>query len=336
MRAIVIARPGGPEVLELRDVTPPEPAPEQVLVRVRATALNRADLLQRRGQYAAPPGSPQDVPGIEYAGEVAALGAGVRALREGDRVMGLVGGGGYAEYVAVHERAAVPVPDALGWAEAAAVPEAFITAHDALLQAGARPGEAALVHAAASGVGLAAVQLARALGLRALGTTRTAAKLDAVRAHGAHEALAVPREAARDEPALRALLGEFVRAHTGGRGADVALDLVGGPYVNATLQAMAERGRAVLVGLVAGRSGAVDFDRVLGARLTVRGTVMRARPLEERIATARRFAAEVLPWLADGTVRPTVDRVLPLEQAAEAHRVLESDATTGKVVLAVS
>jgi putative PIG3 family NAD(P)H quinone oxidoreductase len=335
MRAIVIARPGGPEVLELRDVAAPVPAAEQVLVRVRATALNRADLLQRRGAYPAPPGAPADVPGLEYAGEVAALGPGARELREGDRVMGLVGGGGYAEYVTVHERTAVRVPAALGWAEAAAVPEAFITAHDALVQGAARPGETVLVHAAASGVGLAAVQLARAMGLRALGTARTAAKLDAVRGHGAQATLAVPAETARDEPALRTLLGEFVRAGTSGRGADVVVDLVGGPYVNASLHAMAERGRLVLVGLVAGRSGTVDFARVLAARLALRGTVMRARPIEERIATARRFAAEVGPWLADGTVRPTIDRVLPLEAAADAHRALESDATTGKVVLTV-
>jgi putative PIG3 family NAD(P)H quinone oxidoreductase len=306
-----------------------------VLVRVRATALNRADLLQRRGAYPAPPGAPADVPGLEYAGEVAALGPGARELREGDRVMGLVGGGGYAEYVTVHERTAVRVPAALGWAEAAAVPEAFITAHDALVQGAARPGETVLVHAAASGVGLAAVQLARAMGLRALGTARTAAKLDAVRGHGAQATLAVPAETARDEPALRTLLGEFVRAGTSGRGADVVVDLVGGPYVNASLHAMAERGRLVLVGLVAGRSGTVDFARVLAARLALRGTVMRARPIEERIATARRFAAEVGPWLADGTVRPTIDRVLPLEAAADAHRALESDATTGKVVLTV-
>jgi putative PIG3 family NAD(P)H quinone oxidoreductase len=335
MRAIVIARPGGPEVLEQRDVPAPAPAAGEVLVRVRAAALNRADLLQRRGAYPAPAGSPADVPGLEYAGEVAALGAGVRGLREGDRVMGLVGGGAYAEYVTAHERTAVPVPAGLGWAEAAAVPEAFMTAHDALAQAGARPGEAALVHAAASGVGLAAVQLARALGLRALGTTRTAAKVAAVRAHGAGAVLLVPPEAAADEPALRALLGAFVRGHAGA-GADVALDLAGGPYVNATLHAMAERGRVVLVGLVAGRSGAVDFGRVLAGRLTLRGTVMRSRPLEERIATARRFAAEVVPWLADATVRPTVDRVLPLAAAADAHRALEGDATTGKVVLSVA
>jgi NADPH:quinone reductase-like Zn-dependent oxidoreductase len=162
------------------------------------------------------------------------------------------------------------------------------------------------------------------------------AKRAAAEAHGAHATLAVAPDVARDEPALRARLDEFVRAHTGGRGADVVVDLAGGPYVNASLHAMAERGRLVLVGLVAGRSAAVDLGRVLGGRLSLRGTVMRARPLEERIATARRFAAEVVPWLADGTVRPTVDRVLPLADAAAAHAALESDDTTGKIVLTVA
>lgn len=335
MRAIVIARPGGPEVLEPRDRPAPEPGVEQVLVRVRATAVNRADLLQRAGSYPAPPGNPPDVPGLEYAGEVVALGAGVRTLHPGDRVMGLVGGGAYAELVVVHERTVLPIPDALDFTSAAAVPEAFMTAHDALVQGAARPGETVLVHAAASGVGLAAVQLGRALGLRVLGTVRTEAKQAAVRAHGAHAVLTVPRAAAADDAELRALLVYFTHAHTAGRGADVAIDLVGGPYVNATLHTLADRGRTVLVGLVAGRAGTVDFGRVLGARLSVQGTVMRARPLEERIATARRFAREVGPWLADGTVRPTVDRVLPLAAAADAHRAIASDATVGKVVLAI-
>ncbi len=336
MRAVVITRPGDPDVLAVEDRPAPVPGTGEVLVRVHATALNRADLLQRRSGYPPPPGAPADVPGLEYAGEVVALGPGARERAAGDRVFGLVGGGAYAEYVVAHERTAVRIPDALAWAEAAAVPEAFMTAHDALAQAAARPGDVVLVHAAASGVGLAAVQLAVAFGMTALGTARTAAKLDAVRAHGAAATLAVPPEVAREEPALRALLGDFVRAATGGRGADVALDLVGGPYVNATLHALAPRGRHVLIGLVAGRAGVVDFGRVLAARLTLCGTVMRARALEERIATAQRFAHEVVPLLARGVVRPTVDRVFALADAAEAHRYLERDASTGKVVLRVS
>ena len=339
MRSVVITRPGAPDVLVLEERSVPEPGTEQLLVRVRATALNRADLAQRRGGYPAPPGAPADVPGLEYAGEVVALGPGAREHAVGDRVFGLVGGGGHAEYVAVHERTAVRIPDRLTWEEAAAVPEVFMTAHDALRQAAARPGETVLIHAVASGVGLAAVQLARALGLRTLGTVRegahAAGKLEAARAHGLDAGLAVPRAALADPAALRAALGDLARAHTGGRGADVALDLVGGAYVNATLHALAERGRHVLIGLVAGASDTVDLARVLRARLTLVGTAMRARPLEERIAVARRFAAEVVPMLADGRVRPTVDATYPLAAVAAAHARLESNDTTGKLVLTV-
>jgi putative PIG3 family NAD(P)H quinone oxidoreductase len=329
MRAAIITRPGGPEVLEVRDVPTPEPGAEQLLVRVRASALNRADLLQRRGGYPAPPGVPGDVPGLEYAGEVAALGPGAREWRVGDRVFGLVGGGGHAEYVVVHERTAARVPDALTWADAAAVPEAFITAHDALVsQADARPGETALVHAAGSGVGLAAVQLARALGLRVLGTARTAEKLERARDYGLDAGLALGGAGEALAP-----LRPFAERETDGRGIDVALDLVGGPYVNATIAAMAPLGRLVLIGLVAGARGEVDYGAVLRRRLTLRGTVMRARPLEERIAVTRRFAAEVVPMLARGAVRAVIDSRFPLADLARAHARLEGNETFGKVVI---
>ena len=330
MLAAIITKPGGPEVLEVRDVPTPEPGAEQLLVRVRASALNRADLLQRRGLYPAPPGAPADIPGMEYAGEVVALGPGAREWKVGDRVYGLVGGGGQAEYVVVHERTAARVPDRLSWAEAAAVPEVFITAHDALVtRADARPGESVLVHAAGSGVGLAALQLARALGMRpVLGTARTAEKLDRARdeGHGLDAGLAVTG-------GDLAALAPFVHERTGGRGVDVALDLVGGPYVNATAQAMAPLGRIVLIGTMAGGRGELDFGTVLRRRLTLRGTVMRARPLEERIATMRRFAAEVGPLLESGAVRPAIDSRFPLAELARAHERLEGNETFGKVVI---
>jgi putative PIG3 family NAD(P)H quinone oxidoreductase len=334
MLAAVITRPGAPDVLAVREVDAPAPGTEQILVRVHASALNRADLLQRRGHYPAPPGAPSDIPGMEYAGEVAALGPGAREWREGDRVFGLVGGGGQAEYVVVHERTALRIPDALDWVAAAAVPEAFMTAHDALRQADARPGETALVHAVGSGVGLAAVQLARAFGLRALGTARTASKLDDARAHGMDAGLAIARASTADPRALAAALADFARTHAGSTsGVDVALDLVGGPYTNATLHAMAPLGRLILIGLVGGAETPLELGRVLRGRLTIRGTVMRARPLEERIAVARRFAAEVLPLLAGGAVRPTIDRTYPLADIAAAHERLESNETVGKVVI---
>ena len=334
MLAAVITRPGPPDVLELREVPTPAPGAEQILVRVRGTALNRADLLQRRGHYPAPPGAPADIPGLEYAGEVAALGPGARQWREGDRVFGLVGGGGHAEYVVVHERTAVRVPDALDWPAAGAVPEAFVTAHDALRQADARPGDTALIHAVASGVGLAAVQLARAFGLRTLGTARTAAKLDDARAHGLAHGLALSPAQTSDPQALAAALAELAHAHSArGLGADVVLDLVGGAYTSASLHAMAPLGRLMLIGLVAGTEGTLELGRILRGRLTVRGTVMRARPLEERITTMHRFADEVVPLLAAGTVRPTIDRTYPLAEIAAAHERLESNETVGKIAL---
>jgi NADPH2:quinone reductase len=327
MRAAVITRAGGPEVLELEERAVPLPGTEQLLVRVRASALNRADLMQRRGGYPAPAGSPADIPGIEFAGEVAALGPGAREWSVGDRVFGLVGGGAHAEYVTVHERTVAALPAALSWTDAAAVPEAFITAHDALRQAGARPGDHVLVHAVGSGVGLAAVQLARALAMTPYGTARTAAKIERARELGLADGL-VPDADPRP-------MAERVREWTGGRGVDVVLDLAGGPYVGASLEAMALCGRLVLVGLVAGSRAELDLGRLLRQRLTIIGTVLRARPLEERIATTRAFAAEVVPLLAAGVVRPVIDSCFPLADLARAHERLESNATFGKVVIDV-
>ncbi len=339
MRAAIITRPGGPEVLEIQERPTPTPGHEQILVRVRASALNRADLLQRRGNYPAPPGAPADVPGIEFAGEVVASGTGASAWQRGDRVWGLVGGGAHAEYLATHERAVARIPERLSWTDAAAVPEAFITAHDALRQADARPGETVLIHAVGSGVGLAAVQVARAFGLRAFGTARTAEKLDRAReVAGLDAGLALPTDAVPDAVATGAAgvssaLVPFVREHTAGRGVDVALDLVGGPYLAATLGVMAPRGRVILVGTMAGARGEIDYRPLLRNRLTLRGTVLRARPLEERIAVTRHFAAEVAPFLEDGRVRPVVDSVFALSALASAHERLESNATFGKVVI---
>jgi len=328
MRAAVITKPGGPEVIEVQDRPTPVPGHEQVLVRVHASALNRADLLQRRGAYPAPPGAPPDIPGIEFAGEVVALGPGARELREGDRVFGLVGGGAHAEYLVTHERAVARVPDTLAWDEAGAVPEVFITAHDALRQAPARPGETVLVHAAGSGVALAAAQLCRAWGMRTLGTARTADKLERARAFGVDAGLALGDDLAP--------LAGFVAAHTDGRGADVALDLVGGPYLGATVGVMAPLGRVVLVGTMAGARGELDYARLLRHRLTLRGTVLRARPIEERIAVTRYFGTEVVPALASRVVRAVIDSRFSLDDLPRAHERLESNATFGKVVVTIA
>lgn len=328
MRAVVITKPGGPEVLELREVEMPQPAPGQVRVRIRASAVNRADLLQRMGAYPAPPDSPQDIPGLEIAGEIEAVGAGVTEWTEGARVFGVVGGGGYAEAVVVHARTLARIPDGLDFTQAAAIPEAFITAYDAMvLQAGLGAGEVVLVHAAGSGVGTAAVQIARAIGARSIGTARTEAKLERAKGLGMNAAV-VP--STRDGAPVFA---EHVKSLTQGRGVDVVLDLVGGSYVPESLAALAPKGRLVVVGLLAGTRADVDLGLVLRRRLRVLGTMLRARPLEEKILAAQALDHALAPLFASGALAPVIDRVLPLEKAGEAHASLAANEGFGKLVL---
>jgi len=326
MRAATIVRPGGPDVLEMRDTERPEPGTGEVLVRVRASALNRADLLQREGRYPAPPGWPQDIPGMEIAGDVVARGSGASLWKEGDRVFGIVGGGGNAEFIATHERTLAAIPATLSWTDAAAVPEAFITAHDALVtQAEVRPSERVLIHAVGSGVGLAAMQLARAAGAIPVGNARSPDKIDRARSLGLAEGIVVGDDSG--------IIAKRVLEWTGGVGAEIVLDLVGGSYTAVSIAAAAPKARIILIGTMAGRDASLPLGVILGKRLTIRGTVLRARPLEEKITATRAFAAQVVPLLASGAVRPVVDRVFPLAQIAAAHRHLESNATFGKVVL---
>ncbi len=326
MKAVVISRPGGPEVLQLRDVPAPVPRAGEILVRVRAAGINRADVLQRMGQYPTPNGSPADIPGLEYAGEVAATGAGADAWKLGDRVMGLVPGGAYAEFVAVNEALALGAPAGWSFAEAAAVPEAFITSHDALFrQMRLHAGEWVLIHSVGSGVGTAAVQLAKAFGARTLGTSRKADKLQRARALG----LDVWIDSSKED------IAAVVRERTEGHGVDVVLDLVGAPTLSASLQALARGGRMIVVGLAGGRSAPIDLGAVLSKRLTIVGTVLRARALEEKVAVTAAFAREVGPLLEAGMVRPVLERTFPLADAAAAHRRLESNEVFGKLVLTV-
>jgi putative PIG3 family NAD(P)H quinone oxidoreductase len=326
VKAIVITKPGGPEVLALQDVAVPEPAAGEILVRVRAVGVNRADLLQRLGQYPAPFGAPANIPGLEYAGEVAALGTGARAWKVGDRVMGLVPGGAYAEFLTTHEAVALRVPSALTFEQAAAVPEVFITAYDALMrQMLLRAGERLLIHAVGSGVGTAALQLAATIHARTFGTSRSAAKLEQARALGLEVAIDTSRED----------FVEVIRRRTDGEGVDVVLDLVGGPALAGNVQVLARAGRMIVVGLTGGRSAPIDLGAVLSKRLTIVGTVLRARTLDEKIAVTAAFAQDVLPLLEAGMVRPVLDRSYALQEAAEAHRLLESNATFGKLVLTV-
>lgn len=329
MKAVTIVNHGGVEGLEVREVdTPPEPVADRVRVRVHAAALNRADILQRLGRYPAPPGSPQNIPGLEFAGEIESIGSEVSQWKPGQRVFGITGGGAQAEFLVIPENQIADIPVGLDWAEAAAVPEAFITAHDALFtQAGLQPGETVLVHAAGSGVGTAAIQLARAAGAKVFGTSRTAEKLQKAKQYGLDGSVAIEGDVS--------VLVKAIREWTNGRGVDVILDLVGAEYLNANLSAIAPQGRMMLVGTTSGSKAMLDFGVVMSKRLAIRGTVLRARSPEEKARATRLFARHVVPLLADGVVRPVIDKVYRLEEIREAHQRLESNESFGKIVLVI-
>lgn len=322
VRAIVLEGFGGPETLVVREAPDPEPGHHEILVRVRVSGVNRADLSQRRGHYPAPPGEPADIPGLEFAGTVERCGRDVSLWSPGDPVMGIVGGGGYAERLVIHERAAVRVPRGMTLEDAGAVPEVFMTAWDALVrQMALGGGETVLIHAVGSGVGTAAVQLARDAGARTLGTSRTPEKLERARELGLHEGLAGDG------------WPERVRELTGGRGADLILDLVGGPYLAGNLVALAPRGRHIVVGVPGGARAEIDLRALMGRRGSITGTVLRARPLEEKMALAREFEVRVVPRFEAGALRPVVDRVFAAEEAPRAHAWMEENRNFGKILL---
>ena len=321
MRAISITAFGGPEVLQVVERPLPEPSRGEVRVRIHATAVNRADVLQRMGHYPAPTDAPADVPGLEIAGTVDALGPGVERWKVGDRVFGLVGGGGYAEAVTSHERALAAIPEGMSFEDAAAVPEAFITAHDAMVtQAGLRGGETLLVHAAGSGVGTAAIQLGHAFGARVIGTARTRDKLERAKALGMDHGVLAEQ-------------GKFADAVRAAGEPHVVLELVGGGYLDEDLRCTHALGRIVLVGMMAGAKQELDLGLILRKRLRIMGTVLRARPLEEKIAAVRAFEVQVVPLFARGLVKPIVDQVLPLADAAKAHARMTSNEGFGKIIL---
>lgn len=321
MRAVVFAGAGGNEVVRLEERPDPDPGTHDVLVGVRYAGLNPADVLQRAGRYPPPPASPPDVPGLEVAGTVLACGEGVTAWRPGDRVFGLVGGGGLADRVVVHERCVTRIPSSLGDREAAAVPEAFVTAHDAVCtQAGLRPGETLLVHGAAGGVGSAACQIGALAGARVLAAIRSEPGAGALDALGA-------------EPIPDDGFANAVLERTDGRGADVILELVGAPHFPGNLEALAPGGRIVVVGVGAGHETTFSLLALMQRRALVRGTVLRPRPLEEKALAVRAFEREVVPALASGRIRPLIDSVFPAERVTDAFDRLESRGKTGKVLI---
>jgi len=323
MKAILFDQPGEPDVLRYDDAPDPQPGADELLVRVHATAVNRADLLQRRGGYA-PPSGASSILGLELAGEVVQA---VGQWRIGDRVMAVVTGGGYAELAAVPAGMAMRIPERFSYQEAAAIPEAFLTAYLNLFTLGRlQPGEVALIHAGASGVGTAAIQLARAAGARAIVTAGADAKLALCRALGAELAINYQSES----------FVERVQAATGGRGADVVLDFVGAPYWDSNLAALALGGRLLLIGFLGGSRGQLDLGMMMGKSLTVASTTLRRTSLPQKVALTQAFTAFALPRFERGELRPVIDRVLPIAQAAEAHRVLEANSNAGKVVLSVS
>lgn len=329
MLAVKIVSHEGAGRLEVCEVARPRASADRVRVRVRAAGLNRADLLQKRGRYPAPPGVVADIPGLEFAGEVEQTGDEVMTWKTGQRVFGITAGGAQAEYVVVPESHLAPIPDALDFAQAAAVPEVFITAHDALFtQARFQPGERVLVHAVGSGVGTAAVQLARAASAGAVyGTARTVEKIERAREFGMGEGVPVSDDAG--------VFAEAVRVWTRGAGVQVILDLVGASYLDANLDALGHKGRMILIGTLGGSTAPLDFGRVMRKRLRVAGTVLRARSTEEKAAATRRFAAHVVPLLAQGRVRPVIDSKHALAQVSAAYERLESNETFGKVVLEI-
>jgi NADPH:quinone reductase-like Zn-dependent oxidoreductase len=288
--------------------------------------MNRADLQQRAGLYPPPPGIRPDVPGLEFAGVVAGVGEGVTSWRPGDRVMGIAGGEAQAEQVVAHERMLLPVPPSLGLEEAGGTPEAFLTAHDALFTLGGlRPGWPVLIHAAGSGVATAAIQLAKVAGATVIGTSRTTDKLERARTLGLDHGIAVGGE----EP----LFAAEVKRLTGGGGVPLVLDFVGGAYASENVASLALRGRVIVIGTLSGADAHLDLGALMRRRAEVIGTVLRPRPLEEKIRATRLFAADGLPLLAAGRVKPIVDEVLPLAKAREAHERMERNATFGKLVL---
>ncbi len=324
MRAVVLERFGGPDVLQVRSLPDLRPGLSQVRVKVEATALNRADVLQREGRYPAPAPKPGDILGLEFSGTVDQVGPGVTAWKPGDRVFGLVGEGAYADQLVTHERMLMPIPAGLSFEEAAGIPEVYFTAYDALVdRAHVGLGDVVLIHAAGSGVGTAAIQLAKAMGARVIATTGTEDKVRRAQTLGADRVINYKQEAF--EP--------IVMAETEHHGADVILDFIGGPYLERNVSAAATLGRIVLIGLLGGTRGEIDVRPFFAKRLSLIGTTLRARPIEQKIELTQRFMAHLLPLFASGRLKAVIDKTFPLDDISGAHRYMEEDRNFGKIIV---
>jgi NADPH2:quinone reductase len=325
MTAIGFDAPGGPEVLKAQQRPVPQPSPGQILVHVAVAGVNRPDVLQRMGGYAPPPGA-SDIPGLEIAGRIVALGEGVSRYEVGDQVCALVAGGGYAQYAAVHEDNALPIPAGLSLEEAGAIPETYFTVWTNVFQRGAlKKGESFMVHGGTSGIGTTAIQLAKAFGATVLATAGSDDKCAACRDLGADHAINYRTE-------------DFVAAAkeaTGGRGVNLILDMVGGDYINRNYEAAAESGRIVQIAFLNGPKAEVNFSRLMMKRLTHTGSTLRPRTIAEKAGIARELEEKVWPLLTEGRCKPVIHARFPLAQAAEAHALMESNAHIGKIVLTV-
>jgi putative PIG3 family NAD(P)H quinone oxidoreductase len=323
MTAIAIKAPGGPEVLEPEERAVPAPAATEVLVRVRAAGVNRPDVMQRKGQYPPPPGAP-DIPGLEIAGEVVAVGDKVKRWKVGDKICALVSGGGYAEYCVTDEATALAVPKGFSFTEAAALPETFMTVWHNVFERGAlKPGETVLIHGGSSGIGTTAIMLAKQFGAKVIVTAGSLEKCEACRRLGADVAIDYNKE-------------DFVAATkqaTGGKGVELILDMIGGDYVDRNFEAAAVEGRVVQIATQKGPKITVDLRRLMLKRLTHTGSTLRARPVADKAAIARAVEARVWPLLESGKVRPVIDSTYPLEKAAEAHARMETSLHIGKIML---
>ncbi len=325
MKAIIRTGDGGPEVLQLTDVPSPEPTETQLLVDVKATALNRADLLQRRGAYPPPPGE-SEILGLEIAGTVSAIGSAVQGFSKNDNVFGLVAGGGYAEQTVLDYRMAMAIPGEWRFEEAAAIPEVFFTANENIFTLGRlTAGETILIHAGGSGVGTAGIQIAKHAGARVFATTGTPEKIENCITLGATAAINYKQSDFVAE----------IEKLTDGEGVDVVLDFIGAPYLNRNLQILKVKGRLLQVGLMGGSTTEIDLGVIMRRRLQVIGSVMRPQSLYEKIDITQRFVERWLPELKNGTLRPVIDKVFPLAQASQAHEYMEDNRNFGKIILKI-